>query len=83
MISGVSVGAINGALFATHDFGKEKEAVDHLLDLYAKNDPFFEFWPSIFFPPFWKNSILDATGMKETLDRELPIEKPWKRKMSI
>jgi hypothetical protein len=77
------VGAINSALFAAYEFGQEKEAVKEMEKLYTKNEPFFEFWPTYVFPPFWKSSITDATGMKNVLDRELPPEKKWKRSISI
>jgi predicted acylesterase/phospholipase RssA len=79
----VSVGAINGSLFAAYDYGEEKKAVADMEELYSKNEPFFEFWPTIVLPPFWKSSITDNTGMKTVLNRELPLERKWKRAISI
>jgi len=38
-ISGVSIGAINGASIALFDFGQEKEAVEFLEDLYMSKLP--------------------------------------------
>ena len=38
-ISGISIGAVNGATFALFDFGQEKEAVDFLHDLYLSKLP--------------------------------------------
>ena len=38
-ISGVSIGAVNGSTLALFDFGKEKEAVQFLEDLYMSKLP--------------------------------------------
>ena len=38
-ISGVSIGAVNGASFALFDFGQEKDAVEFLEDLYMSKLP--------------------------------------------
>jgi predicted acylesterase/phospholipase RssA len=82
IISGVSVGAIITSAFATYDFGMEKEAVKWLDQQFRRNDALFEFWPSVFFEPLWKNSIIDPSNLIKMLD-DILSNNSWKRKVSI
>jgi NTE family protein len=81
-VSGVSVGAINASYFAIYDFGKEKEAVAKMEEMYIQNEDNFEFWPTVIFEPFWKDSIISPEKLLHKLERELNGN-PYKRKVSI
>ena len=83
-VSGVSIGAVNSAALAVFDFGQEAQAVEFLESLYLSHLPqdFWKFWPSAIFPPLWKNSIADNTGMVDTLNN-LFRDIPFKRKVAI
>ena len=61
ILSGVSIGALNAGIFSIFEFGKEKEAVDFLIDFYMSNLPQdnWSYWPSIFFEPFYKKSAVN------------------------
>jgi predicted acylesterase/phospholipase RssA len=81
-VSGVSVGAINAAYFAIYDFGEEKAAVERMESLYLKNEEIFEFWPTVIFEPFWKDSMISPAKLLNRLTEELN-NKPYKRKISL
>jgi len=83
-VSGVSIGAINASMFSLFDYGDEKSAVDLLLSLYKDNLPqdFWDFWPTYFIEPFWKQSFVDPSKMAEILTK-LIGDKTFKRKISV
>ena len=66
-LSGVSVGAIISSYFSIYDFGKEKEAIQSLEEMFMTNKPFFKFWPTYVLEPFWKSSIIDPTQLYDLL----------------
>lgn len=65
-VSGVSVGAINGAMVAMAEKGDERSAVQEMYEMYTSMmlNELYEFWPW-FFQPFIKNSLLDVTKFHE------------------
>ena len=60
-LSGISIGAINSSVIALFDYGEEKEAVAFLEEFYLSRLPqdLYTFWPTVIFPPLWKNSIVN------------------------
>lgn len=84
IVSGVSVGALNTAMFAIHKPGYEKEAVAFLENFYKKSLPqdYWDFWPTYVLEPFFKTSFVDPTKLRQQL-HELIAGKPIYRKISI
>lgn len=82
-MSGVSIGAINAALFSLYGPGEEAEAVKRLEEIYLKYPPttFWSYWPYYFMETFWKKSFLDSSGLHNILETELAAE-PFKRGFS-
>jgi NTE family protein len=84
IVSGVSVGSINGAILALHEVGDEKRAVEELLDLYMNNpfSSYWSYWPYIFVEPFVKKSFVNSEKFNEFVDKFLE-GRDFKRMLSI
>lgn len=69
VVSGVSVGALNTGLLSIYKYGEEKEAVAFLEGFYKKNLPqdYWEFWPTVVFEPFFKQSFVDPSKLHNEL----------------
>jgi NTE family protein len=84
IVSGVSVGSINGALLALHEIGQEKDAVDELIDLYLTKPftNFWSFWPMKIIEPFYKTSFVDTSKFYAFIEESL-TGRDYKRMLSI
>lgn len=83
-ISGVSIGALNTGIFSLYPPGEEKAATEELLRLYRTYMPkdFFKMWKKPVRSLFTKKSILDSSGMLETL-AEIQDGRSFQRKLSF
>lgn len=85
VVAGVSVGAINAALIALYEPGKEKDAVVELENLWRTHLPqdFWNDWPYVsFLGGFYYPAILDSTPMHEEIKAHLEGH-AFKRKIAI
>ena len=83
-ISGVSVGAINTAIFAMYPPGSEKDAVKEMEDLFIDHpaSDYWNFWPYYVIEPFYKKSFIDVSRFNALVYEKLK-GRPWLRKVSI
>lgn len=72
VITGVSVGALNGAALSIFEVGKEKEAVEYLIDSWRKiksaGDIYDNWWLGPLWGLFFKTGLFDTEPLKKKLD---------------
>lgn len=83
-VGGVSVGALNTAMFSLFDKGEEREAVEFMEGNYRGkgSDQLFKIKDYAFFKAFTTDSIADNTPIREMLETVLE-GKDFKRKLSV
>lgn len=66
-VSGVSIGAVNAAIFALFPPGEEKEAVDLIVTLYDghSSSNFYDSYSPRIFAPFVHDSISDNSKLRQ------------------
>ena len=74
VIAGVSIGAINAALFSIYKRGDEKEAIQNLLNLWQTKSviDFWRPWETFsYLAMLWKPSLVDNTKMINAMIDEM------------
>lgn len=80
IISGSSVGALNGACVAQFAHGQEKASVECLTDLWSsvkQKDIYRKWYGGLlwYLPVLWKNSIYDSSPLWDLIDKNLDTKK--------
>ena len=83
-VSGVSIGAVNAAVFATFGKGEELEAAEFLSNIYegSSSDGLFVFRSPLIIKAFTENSLTTNELFKDRIDKYLE-DRPFKRKLSM
>lgn len=86
IVTGISVGALNGAGFSLFDIGKESDAADYILNVWrniqGKSDIFQNWMLGPLEGLFLKSGIYDTSPLKDLL-KHLTNEKTLKRKFIV
>lgn len=67
VVSGVSVGSMNGAMYSVYDYGEEKEAIEKMLEIWTTLLPqdFWDYWPYVnVLGVLYYQSFLDSTKLR-------------------
>jgi len=84
VVVGVSIGAINAAIFALHPPGDEKKALKELVELWEtyKSQDMWRVWPgSNLLGGIWKDAFLDSTPLANMIKAMLE-NRPFLRKFA-
>ena len=84
VVSGVSIGSMNGAIFALFEKGQEKEAIAYLEELWENlaTGDMWKNWGYGFLEGFFKESFLDSSPGLNTV-RKMANGRTFKRKVGF
>lgn len=73
IVSGISVGSLNGGTFATFKQGEEKEFKDFVMDVWRSVNfgTVFKFWPGGLLESFTQSAIVDNTPLMNLVHEKL------------
>jgi predicted patatin/cPLA2 family phospholipase len=73
VITGISVGSLNGAGLSIFDVGQEKEAADFIISIWQQikgnKDIYQNFWGGPLYGLLYKNSLYDTSPLRKLLDK--------------
>lgn len=83
VVTGISVGSINGAAFSVFEIGKEKEAADFILNTWreikSRNTIYQNYWLGPLYGLIYKSGLYDTAPLKKFLKSHIQDRKIQKK----